>query len=179
MYVLRALQKAHEQTPDHLLMALEVAPQASTETFLTALLNAFSAPRQSPALIAPGGTILILDDYHIITNQEIHTAVAFLLEHLPPSLHLLIASRTYPPFPLTKLRASGYLAELGAEDVRFSAEEWHAFFKVHCLFLSPWTRLPGYRSRQVDGSCRCIGLARPPGCRCFYCFVARRSSCHR
>lgn len=129
VYFLRALQKAHEQTPDHPLMALEVSPQASTETFLTALLNAFSAPRWSPAPVTPGRTVLILDDYHVITNQEIHTALAFLLEHLPPSLHLLIASRTSPPLPLTKLRADGYLAELGAEDVRFTAEEMARFLQ--------------------------------------------------
>jgi LuxR family maltose regulon positive regulatory protein len=123
VYVLRALQQAHEQTPDHLLLALKVSPLASTETFLTALLNAFCVPSGSPAPATPGGTVLILDDYHLITNQEIHTAVAFLLEHLPPTLHLVIASRTAPPLPLPKLRASGALTELGAEDLRFSVEE--------------------------------------------------------
>lgn len=128
-YVLRALQQAHEEVPDHPLMALEVSPRASSETFLTALLNAFSAPRGSPALATPGGTVLILDDYHVIANEEIHTAVAFLLEHLPPSLHLVIASRTSPPLPLTKLRASGALAEFGAEDLRFSVEEIACFFQ--------------------------------------------------
>ena len=96
---------------------------------MTALLNAFSTPRQSSVLATPGGTILILDEYHVITNQAIHTAVAFLLEHLPPSLHLLIACRTESPLPLTKLRASGSLAELGAEDLRFSAEEMAHFLQ--------------------------------------------------
>jgi LuxR family maltose regulon positive regulatory protein len=120
---------ASEQEPDHALMTLKVSSLASTETFLTSLLNVFSTSRWSSTLGTPDPTILILDDYHVITNQEIHTAVAFLLEHLPPSLHLLIVSRTSPPLPLTKLRASSYLAELGAEDLRFSAEEMTHFLR--------------------------------------------------
>ncbi|HEY7126077.1 MAG TPA: LuxR C-terminal-related transcriptional regulator [Ktedonobacterales bacterium] len=128
-YVLRALQQARKETPDHPLLALEMSPRASTETFLTALLNAFSAPRGSPALATPGETVLILDEYQVITNQAIHSAVTFLLEHLPPSLHLVLASRTSPPLPLTKLRASGSLAALGAEELRFSAEEIARFLQ--------------------------------------------------
>src|SRR5579871_263679 len=127
MYVLRALQKAHERNPGHPVLALEVSPLASTETFLTALLNAFSVPRENLTLAPSGRTILILDEYEVITNLAIHTAVAFLLEHLPPGLHLVIASRISPPLPLTKLRASGSLAEFGAEDLRFSPEEMARF----------------------------------------------------
>src|SRR5579872_2058752 len=76
VYVLRTLQKAHEQTPDHPVMALEVPPLASSETFLTALLNAFSVSKRGPALATPEEAVLILDDYHVITHQVIHTAVA-------------------------------------------------------------------------------------------------------
>jgi LuxR family maltose regulon positive regulatory protein len=130
IYILHALQKAHEGTPDHPLMELEVSPLASTETFLTALLNAFSAPRWSSSPSTPRAMALILDEYHVVTNQEIQTAMAFLLEHLPASLHLLIASRTYPPLPLTQLRGGGYLAELGAEDMKFSAEETAQFLQT-------------------------------------------------
>src|SRR5215469_16863274 len=90
MYVLRTLQRAHGRTPDHPVLDLDVSPLASTETFLTALLNAFSAPRRTTAPPTPRGTILILDEYHLIANEEIHTAMAFLLEHLPASLHLFI-----------------------------------------------------------------------------------------
>ncbi len=97
-YVLRALQQAHERNPGHPLMALDVSPLASTETFVTALLNACTTARWSPAGSDEiGATTLILDDYHLMTNPVIHTAMAFLLEHLPPSLHLVIASRTAPP----------------------------------------------------------------------------------
>jgi LuxR family transcriptional regulator, maltose regulon positive regulatory protein len=150
MYILHALQKAHEGTPDHPVMALELSPLASAETFLTALLNAFSAPRRSRPVSTPRGTILILDEYHVVTNQEIHTAVAFLLEHLPASLHLLIASRTYPPLPLTQLRAGGYLAELGAQDMNFSAEETAQFLHT-TLPLSFTTEEVARLQEQTDG----------------------------
>ena len=61
------------------------------------------------------------------TRPAVHAAVAFLLDHLPPALHLVIASREDPPLPLPRLRARGQLAELRAADLRFSAEEAAAF----------------------------------------------------
>jgi LuxR family maltose regulon positive regulatory protein len=129
LYTLRALQNAHKKTPDHPVMELDISPLAPTETFLTALLNAFSAPGWKMTSSMPGETVLILDEYHVITSEEIQAAIAFLLEHLPASLHVLIASRTYPALPLTQLRAGGYLAELRAEDMNFSAEETAQFLQ--------------------------------------------------
>jgi LuxR family maltose regulon positive regulatory protein len=126
-YVLRTLQQGFKRTPDHPLMMLEMAPVASTETLLMALLNTFSVRAQNTARVPAEDTVLILDDYHLITNQAIHTAVAYLLEHLPSTLHLVIASRTIPPLPLTRLRASGQLAELDAVDLEFTAEELGRF----------------------------------------------------
>lgn len=128
-YVLRALQLAHEATPDHPIMALDVSPRSAAEAFLTVLLNAFTPSLYAPASALPGDTILILDDYHLITNQAIHTAITFLLEHLPPQLHLLIATRSDPPLPLTRLRATGALTEIRAEDLRFSSEEIACFLQ--------------------------------------------------
>jgi LuxR family maltose regulon positive regulatory protein len=145
VYVLRALQQAHERTPDHPLLALAVSPLASTETFLTALLNAFGAPTSSPARATPAETVLILDDYHAIADPAIHNAMTFLLEHLPPRLHLVIASRTTPPLPLVKLRAGGQLAELGADDLCFSAEEI-ARFLGSALPIS-------FTTEQIAGLC--------------------------
>jgi LuxR family maltose regulon positive regulatory protein len=71
--------------------------------------------------------ILVLDDYHLITTAEIHETMAFLLEHLPPALQLLIATRSDPPFPLARLRARRELLEIRAEDLRFTPEESSAF----------------------------------------------------
>jgi LuxR family maltose regulon positive regulatory protein len=67
--------------------------------------------------------VLVLDDYHVIESREVHDAMAFLLDHLPPQLHLIIASRADPPLPLARLRARGELVEVRAADLRFTAEE--------------------------------------------------------
>ena len=65
----------------------------------------------------------MLDDYHLIDSEPVHASLRFLLEHLPPGLHLVLASRADPPLALARLRARGQLAELRAADLRFTAEE--------------------------------------------------------
>ena len=65
----------------------------------------------------------MLDDYHVIEAAEIHESMVFLLEHLPPQLHLVIATRADPPLPLASLRARGELLEVRAADLRFTADE--------------------------------------------------------
>jgi LuxR family maltose regulon positive regulatory protein len=62
--------------------------------------------------------VLVLDDYHVITASEIHDSVAFLLEHLPPQLSVVIVTRADPPLPLASLRAEGALLEVRAADLR-------------------------------------------------------------
>ena len=71
--------------------------------------------------------VLVLDDYHLIDAQEIHEGVAFLLEHLPPHVHVVIATRADPGFPLARLRARGELAEIRAVDLRFTSDEAVAY----------------------------------------------------
>jgi LuxR family maltose regulon positive regulatory protein len=112
------------------------------------VLNAFQSPRSLPVEpiltslineIAEGldTFTLILDDYHVIEAQRIHNALTFLLDHLPPRMHLVIASRTDPPLPLARLRARGQLAEFHAADLRFTADETAAFLnQVMGLSLS-------------------------------------------
>ncbi len=67
--------------------------------------------------------VLVVDDYHVIENSAIHEAVAFLVEHLPPTLHLVLSTRLDPPLPLPRLRARGELAEIRAEALRFTGDE--------------------------------------------------------
>jgi LuxR family maltose regulon positive regulatory protein len=67
--------------------------------------------------------VLVLDDYHLIQAQPVHQSLGFLLEHLPASLRLVLASRADPPLPLARLRARGQLAELRERDLRFTPEE--------------------------------------------------------
>jgi ATP/maltotriose-dependent transcriptional regulator MalT len=65
---------------------------------------------------------LVLDDYHVITTPPIHEALTFLLDHLPPTLRLIISTREDPPLPLARWRARGQLSEIRADDLRFSSE---------------------------------------------------------
>jgi LuxR family maltose regulon positive regulatory protein len=67
--------------------------------------------------------VVVLDDYHVIESADIHESVAFLLEHLPPQIRLVIATRADPPLPLASLRADGDLLEVRAADLRFTSSE--------------------------------------------------------
>jgi LuxR family maltose regulon positive regulatory protein len=71
--------------------------------------------------------VLVVDDYHLIESQTIHEALTFLIDHLPPRMHLVISTRMDPPLPLPRLRARGKLTELRAADLRFTPEEAATF----------------------------------------------------
>jgi LuxR family maltose regulon positive regulatory protein len=86
-----------------------------TESILTALLNEITT--------IPDHFVLVLDDYHVIDAKPIDTTLTFLLEHLPPQMHLVIATREDPHLPLARLRARGQLTELRAADLRFTSAE--------------------------------------------------------
>jgi LuxR family maltose regulon positive regulatory protein len=73
--------------------------------------------------------LLVLDDYHLIDAEHVHTPLTFLLEHRPPRLHVVLASRTDPPLRLARLRAGRQLAELRADDLRFTADEAAALLR--------------------------------------------------
>ncbi len=81
---------------------------------------------------------LVLDDYHLITTRPIHDALAFLLDHLPPQIHLVILTRADPPLPLARLRVRNQLTEIRAADLRFTTDEAAAFLhRTMGLNLSP------------------------------------------
>jgi LuxR family transcriptional regulator, maltose regulon positive regulatory protein len=88
---------------------------ASFDGFATAVVNRLADD--------PGEVLLVLDDYHVIDTEAVHASVLFLVEHAPPGLHVVLASRADPPWPLGRLRARGQLAELRAADLRFTTEE--------------------------------------------------------
>ena len=71
----------------------------------------------------PDDVVLLLDDYHVIDTGSVHESLVFLIEHAPPHLHVVLASRADPQFPLARLRAQGELSELRAADLRFTLEE--------------------------------------------------------
>src|SRR5204863_5522177 len=74
-----------------------------------------------------GDLVLILDDYHLIEAPDVHEGMTFLLEHQPPQLHLVLATRTDPPLPSARMRARGQLTEVRAADLRFTVEESAAY----------------------------------------------------
>ena len=82
--------------------------------------------------------MLVLDDYHLIENGEIHGAIALLVERLPSAAHLVISTRSDPPLPLSRLRARGQLTEIRGADLRFNVSEAGAFLNdVVGLDLEP------------------------------------------
>jgi LuxR family transcriptional regulator, maltose regulon positive regulatory protein len=100
-------------------LALLRAPGGLVEDVVPALLRDLEPLRAQ--------RILVLDDYHAIENEDVHEGLAFLLDHLPASLRLVIATRFDPPLPIARLRARGELLEIRAEKLRFSREESAAF----------------------------------------------------
>ncbi len=117
-YVVAALQTAAEGVGAGALSLLQ-SSQPSTEAALAVLLNDLHA--------TPEDILLVLDDYHLIEATEIHDGMAFLLEHLPPRLHLVLATRADPALALARLRGRGELVEVRAADLRFTAEESVAY----------------------------------------------------
>jgi LuxR family maltose regulon positive regulatory protein len=97
------------------LSALQSPQPPPAEAIVTSLINEVSP--------LPDRVVLVLDDYHLIGAQSVHDALEFLLRHLPPVMHLVIASREDPPLPLARLRARDQLIELRATDLRFTSSE--------------------------------------------------------
>ena len=98
-----------------MLGALQSPQPPPIESILTTLLNEIAT--------IPDDFILVLDDYHVIDAKPVDDALTFLLEHLPPQMHLVIATREDPHLPLARLRARGQLTELRAADLRFTPAE--------------------------------------------------------
>ena len=74
-----------------------------------------------------GPIVFVLDDYHVIVEETIHSAITYLLDHIPAALQLVVVTRAQPPLPLARLRARGQLRELDLHDLRFTAEEANIF----------------------------------------------------
>jgi LuxR family maltose regulon positive regulatory protein len=114
-YLIRALQTIHSQIGAGTLDVLQSAQLPPLEPFLTALLNEISA--------IPNPFLLVLDDYHAIESTVVDEALTFLVEHLPPRMHLVITTREDPALPIPRLRARRQLTELRAADLRFTPSE--------------------------------------------------------
>ncbi len=120
-YLVAALQTIASTIGAGVVGVLQAPQPPPTEAILTALLNDITT--------IPDHFVLVLDDYHVIDARPIDAALTFLLEHLPPQMHLVIATREDPQLPLARLRARGQLTELRAADLRFTRSEAAGFLK--------------------------------------------------
>jgi len=110
-----ALDRARPGLSERVAGLLDSLAPASIEALVTTVVNELAAEG--------GDALLVLDDYHVVEAQPIHASLRFLLEHQPPALHIVLASRADPPLPLARLRAGGRLAELRAADLVFNLSE--------------------------------------------------------
>src|SRR5215210_2780794 len=128
-YLVAALQTIAANVGEGVLGVLRSPQPPPTESILAALLNETTT--------VPDDFVLVLDDYHVIDATLIDDALGFLIEHLPPRMHLVIATREDPHLPLARLRARGQLTELRASDLRFTLSEAAEFLEgVMSLDLS-------------------------------------------
>jgi ATP/maltotriose-dependent transcriptional regulator MalT len=119
MYLVAALQTIVANVREEVLGALQSPQPPPPEAILTALLNEITA--------IPDHFVLVLDDYHVLDAKPVDQALAYLVEHQPPQMHLVITTREDPQLPLARLRARGHLTELRATDLRFTPSEAAAF----------------------------------------------------
>lgn len=125
-YVITACQAFGPEVGRSSLAFLRASQQPATEEMLVAFINELAT--------LPDKCVLVLEDYQVITVARIHNAVAFLLEHLPETLHVVLISRSAPPLPLARLRAAGELNELLTADLRFTSAESEALIRQSLPF---------------------------------------------
>ena len=129
-YLIAALQSINGKVGESVLAALHSPQPPPSETVLTILINDIV-----------GSSVdftMVLDDYSLIESRSVHDAVAFLIDHLPPQLHLTIVARSDPPLPLSRLRARAQMSELREDDLRFTRDEATTFLNaVMGLNVSP------------------------------------------
>ena len=122
-YLLAAMQWSDSGIGQGISSLLGGPDAPDLEVLLTALIN--------DLVDRTGQVLLVLDDYHTIQNPAVHAAMAFLLNHQPAALHLVIITRQDPPLPLPRLRARGQVVDIRADDLRFSVEETARFLEAN------------------------------------------------
>ena len=120
-YLVAALRTIEADIGEGVLGALQSPQPPPTESVLTTLLNEITTVEDD--------LVLVLDDYHVVDARAVDDAITFLLEHLPPRMHLVIATREDPNLPLARLRARGQMTELRASDLRFTPTEAAEFLE--------------------------------------------------
>jgi LuxR family maltose regulon positive regulatory protein len=135
-YFITALARAFPGVGAQALEYLHTPEGPAMHTVQTVLIN---------SLVQSGAEYLVvLDDYHHVTDPAIHSGLAYLLDHLPPNVHIIVSSRLEPPLQLPRLRARGWLMEVRTGDLQCTVEEGTQFLKV-----TAGVNLPDHESRQV------------------------------
>ena len=137
-YLAEALERAGLPVDEQAAGALAGSPDMR-ETGLSTLLNAAAGDAAT--------TVVAFDDFHLITDPSIHEAVAFLVEHLPETLRIVMTSRNDPPIGLARLRARGDLAEIRSDDLRFSDDDAAALLNGATGLELPAGQVAALRSR--------------------------------
>ncbi|MEL7655358.1 MAG: AAA family ATPase, partial [Bacillota bacterium] len=119
-YLAAGIKQIDKRIAEALEQLLDAFQSIGFEAFLKAMIN------QLHTISSP--FVLVLDDYHIIQNEQIHQTLRSLLEHLPPLMQLVLITREDPPFPLAKMRASKKLLELRTSKLRFTEKEVKVYF---------------------------------------------------
>ena len=129
-YLIAALQQIDGSIGDGILPLLEATGDPPIEPLITTLINNIVS--------IEGEFCLVLDDYHLITNQTIHQAINFLLEHISPNAHIVISGRVDPPIAISLMRARDQMTEVRPNDLRFIKSEVKTFLNdLSGLDLSP------------------------------------------
>ncbi|MGE5403522.1 MAG: LuxR C-terminal-related transcriptional regulator, partial [Candidatus Saccharibacteria bacterium] len=126
----------------YVLAAVDSMLPGAVERAQTALDSNFSSPIQNllTLLIDDMSCLkddhyLVFDDYHLVELAEIHESMEFLIQNIPPFLHLVLTSRSEPPLALPRLRARGHLMEVLTEDLRFREKEVKLFYQQRNIDL--------------------------------------------
>jgi LuxR family maltose regulon positive regulatory protein len=129
LHLVAALQTVAPEIGEGAVSALQSSRPPPSDVVLTVLLNEIAS--------LPNRFVLVLDDYHVIDSEPVDVALTFVIEHLPPPMHLIIATRQDPQLPLARLRSRAQMTELRAADLRFTASEAAEFLnQVMGLALS-------------------------------------------
>jgi LuxR family maltose regulon positive regulatory protein len=120
-YVLSALDQQQPERFTSLFKYLQSPQVPPLMSILTKLINLVQDSQEH--------FVLILDDYHLITEQQVHTTLSYLVEHLPPQLHIILSTRVDPPLSLSQLRTLWQLLEIHTDELRCTPKETKAFFR--------------------------------------------------
>lgn len=130
LYLVAALQHIDSQIGVDVQAALQESLSPHFEILLTRLISEMER--------LPDKSIIVLDDYHLIDSKPVHDVINFLIEYLPPAIHLVITGRTDPPLPISRLRVRGEVNEVRTSQLRFTKKEVAAFLNDLMGFdLSP------------------------------------------